>query len=960
MAIAPTLSQFSSAASFGEASVNAGPQLIDVSVVFGDADGDLNGAVLTVTGLLAEDRVSLLPNGSGPGQVQISGSDVSVGGVVIGAISGGVGATFRVTFNAQASVAGVDAVIERLAYANISDAPTALRTLVVNLVDAAGLGLTGPATFAQLTGAANPFGAIDIGTPSQPDGFSAPALSDIDNDGDLDLVVGEAFGSLLLFRNNGGTYAQATGAANPFNGVNIGYAATPSFGDFDGDGDADLIFGGNAGNIRAFRKTGTSFAEVTGASNPFNNISVATYAAPVLADFDGDGDADLVVGDGFGGLNVFRNNGGNFASLVGAANPLSGISVADFAMPSFNDVDGDGDLDLLLGAGNGTIRLWQNNAGVFTEQTGSANPLAAVDIGDNAAPTFGDIDGDGDLDLIVGDADGRISAFRNTASAGKPIQVTVNASDDSAVPIADGASVPEDAVPALAVLSNDPDPDGGVTTIAAINGVAVTAGTSVTLTSGAIATLNGNGTISYNPNGRFNALVSTATAAATGATNTTALDSFTYTVAGGGTATVSITVTGVDGTGDQLRGTAGNNTLTGTPANDTFNLADGGEDSATGAAGQDGFYLGAALSVGDSLDGGTGVFSGVEEDQVALQGNYALTLGANNLLRIESLVLLSGTNTSFGGSGSATYSYTLASVDANVAPGTLLTVSGNQLTAAESMTFNGSAETDGAFLFIGGRGTDTLTGGAQNDGFYFGTAGGLNFYAAGDVVNGGAGSDDQIGFRGSYSGGITLANNLTGIETVVLLSGSDLRFGAASSFQYQLTTNNGNVAAGQTLTIQANGLQAAESLTFNGSAETDGRFTIFGGTGADSLTGGGGADTFNGRGGADTMTGGAGNDTFRYFLASDSPNGGGDTITDFTLGDRIDLSAMDANSTVAGTQSFSFIGSAAFSAAGQVRATNSGATWTIQADTDGNGIADLSMIVIVADGHAISAGDFIL
>lgn len=76
-----------------------------------------------------------------------------------------------------------------------------------------------------------------------------------------------------------------------------------------------------------------------------------------------------------------------------------------------------------------------------------------------------------------------------------------------------------------------------------------------------------------------------------------------------------------------------------------------------------------------------------------------------------------------------------------------------------------------------------------------------------------------------------------------------------------------------------------------------------GGNGFDDLVGGSGRDTLIGGGNADRMTGGEGNDLFRWLALSDSAPGDRDTVLDFESGfDRLDLSAIDANSTAAGDQ----------------------------------------------------------
>ncbi|MET1111077.1 MAG: M10 family metallopeptidase C-terminal domain-containing protein, partial [Allosphingosinicella sp.] len=159
-------------------------------------------------------------------------------------------------------------------------------------------------------------------------------------------------------------------------------------------------------------------------------------------------------------------------------------------------------------------------------------------------------------------------------------------------------------------------------------------------------------------------------------------------------------------------------------------------------------------------------------------------------------------------------------------------------------------------------------------------------------------------------------------------------------------------------------LQSEESLAFNGSDETNGNFRLFGGAGNDVLTGGAGADLIFGGLRGDTLTGGAGNDIFRYDNAAESNSTERDGIQDFNAGDLIDLSRIDANTLVGGDQAFNFIGSAAFSnTAGELRFENislGGPIWLVQGDTDGNGMSDFEVVLVISPADPITASDFIL
>ena len=534
-------------------------------------------------------------------------------------------------------------------------------------------------------------------------------------------------------------------------------------------------------------------------------------------------------------------------------------------------------------------------------------------------------------------------------------------------PVAAGVANDDSATPAEtddvsgSVLAND---SGSGIAVTAVNGDETRVGQQFTLPSGALLTLNADGSYSYDPNGAFAYLVSPATAAATGAVNSTATDTFTYTITGGDTATVTVTITGEDGPGSRLMGDSGNNDITGTHDPHLFDLRQGGDDSASGLGSRDVFYFGGAFTENDSVDGGG------DADIVILQGDYAAGVtitGVSNLGNLGSISLFSNVNDLYGGADGSPNGYNLTSVDGNVAAGEILKINGYGLGAGENLTFDGSAETDGAFRIYGGRGVDDLTGGARNDNFVFGHGG---HFSPGDSVDGGGGYD-VVYLRGDYMIDFNApgwgASTFAGIESIGLISfaDTDLASGGDGEFDYALTWDDDLLGAGQLITINGSRLGEAESMAFNGMAETDGRFRIFGGGGQDDLRGGLQDDLIYGGFGGDNLYGGGGNDIFRYQSVDDSRTSGlRDGIQDFSAGDLIDLSRIDADVATAGDQAFTFIGSAAFTpgVAGQLRAaeTSPGSRlWTIEGDVDGDGNADLSIFVVTSDPDPITFGDFI-
>ncbi|HEX8223523.1 MAG TPA: Calx-beta domain-containing protein, partial [Allosphingosinicella sp.] len=199
-------------------------------------------------------------------------------------------------------------------------------------------------------------------------------------------------------------------------------------------------------------------------------------------------------------------------------------------------------------------------------------------------------------------------------------------------------------------------------------------------------------------------------------------------------------------------------TLVGTPQADFIDLSQGGDDTVSGLASDDVFYFGSAFTAADKVDGDEG------RDVIILQGNYVLTMSATNMVEVESLSLQSGSRTRWGDTSNALYSYNLTTANANVAAGQQLIVNAQSLREDENFTFDGSAETDGSFLLLGGRGVDTLTGGSGNDLFVFDG----DRWGADDSVNGGAGVRDVLII--SAGNGITHiefgATSLTGIESI--------------------------------------------------------------------------------------------------------------------------------------------------------------------------------------------------
>jgi Ca2+-binding RTX toxin-like protein len=352
-----------------------------------------------------------------------------------------------------------------------------------------------------------------------------------------------------------------------------------------------------------------------------------------------------------------------------------------------------------------------------------------------------------------------------------------------------------------------------------------------------------------------------------------------------------------------LSGLAGNDALSGGGGNDVL---DGGldADTMTGGLGNDTFVVD---------DAGDVVVDGTAEGTDTVQTSISYVLGDN----LEHLTLIG--LASINGTGNA-----LAN-----------TITGN---AADNVV-NGGGGNDS---LDGGLGADTLLGGDGNDSLFGG--------AGPDTMSGGIGNDtytvDDLG------------------DAIVELSaeGTD---SVSASVSFTLSAHVENLTLTGSAAINAGGNDLANAITGNSGNNQllggDGNDTLSGAAAADVLIGGTGNDILVGGAGLDILTGGDGDDVFDFNAINETAvvAANADLIEDFLQGDDlIDLSGIDANSSVSGNNAFSFVGTAAFTGLGQVRYSLQGDETVLELNTTGD--TGVDAIIRLSGAVNLAAADFLL
>lgn len=434
----------------------------------------------------------------------------------------------------------------------------------------------------------------------------------------------------------------------------------------------------------------------------------------------------------------------------------------------------------------------------------------------------------------------------------------------------------------------------------------------------------------------------------------------------------TITGTSLNGTGinfESVSGTAFDDTIIANADTTLINASNGNNVLDTGArtgtlnlfggTGNDIYVLrdGSSAAIGDTS--GT---DAVETDMAS----YTLPDSIENLEYFGS--------TAFNGTGNES---------SNVMVGGTLADRLTGLGGDDTLAGEGGADIlsggDGNDRLVGGTGADSLIGGAGNDI--------LIVDDANDFALGGSEIDTvQIvatGLTYTIHDSIENVSNLSGGAATVTLNTSDNNYGGSAGVDTVQAGGGNDIVYGRGGDDSINGQDGNDRIYGDDGADTItggiGNDTMYGGVGGDRLSGndgndvmwgGDGSDVLNGGAGIDTYYGGTGFDFFQFgglFIDGNTSPGTGNTLAtadrvmDFSVAqsDRFDLQQVDANTTVAGDQAFTFLGTGAFTGvAGQLRYQVMGGETIIMGDLNGDGASDF--MIRVMGVHTLAESSFFL
>ncbi len=246
--------------------------------------------------------------------------------------------------------------------------------------------------------------------------FIRVVFSDIDGDGEAEMIAGSKDGTLRLYRNDGSRDVPHWRLEeNYFDGIKVGAFSAPAAGDIDGDGRSEILvgtggFSNDSGKVIAYKNTGSAGSPVWKRID-MTVIDVGDDATPALFDVDSDGKADLIVGNSTGNLSLYRSRSkGGSVAFVKDAGYFKGIDLGMYVVPAVTSYKNR----IVIVAGNSMGKMYVLEKGSDSGSTWQKRTLP-FSFSSFASPTFIRNGREGIMDMVISDGNGQLTYFRNSA-----------------------------------------------------------------------------------------------------------------------------------------------------------------------------------------------------------------------------------------------------------------------------------------------------------------------------------------------------------------------------------------------------------------------------------------------------------------------------------------------------------------------------------------------------------------
>ncbi len=230
---------------------------------------------------------------------------------------------------------------------------------------------------------------------------------DWNEDGKKDIVAGSDSGQVYVYLNSGANPQPIFDKPAKIPGVEVQRLSDPYITDYNSDGKKDVIVGQASGEVSVFINMGTNQSPLYAAEMKLNDgaLDVGQYSSVSMIDWNADGKKDLLVGNSRGNVYVFFNMGDNSQPRFSDEGMKTQISVSGYAMPYVADWNGDGNFDVICGSSDGRVYIFINGGDNKNLAFGKAQMLQVnnkdLRLPSHTAVVPLDWDDDGKIDLLV-------------------------------------------------------------------------------------------------------------------------------------------------------------------------------------------------------------------------------------------------------------------------------------------------------------------------------------------------------------------------------------------------------------------------------------------------------------------------------------------------------------------------------------------------------------------------------